>query len=87
MENKPDNKCDDCGKVDIIEHDLFYCINCIRSLKQFWNQLKTWMVDNLGFGIELTVCEVLFVLPTYNNPDLKLTYFLIIIGKWFLNNA
>ena len=45
------------------------------------------MVDNLGFGIKLTVCEVMFKLPTYNNPDLNLTNFLIIIGKWFLNSA
>ena len=42
---------------------------------------------SLGFGIELTLCEVLLGLPTYNNPDLKLTNFLILIGKCFLNNA
>ena len=43
------------------------------------------MIDNLNFGIELTVCEIIFGLPTYNNPDLKLINFLIIIGKWYLN--
>ena len=38
----------------------------------------------------LTLYEVLFGLPTYNNPDLKLTNFLILIGKhgkWLLNNV
>ena len=45
------------------------------------------MINNLNLGIELTVCEVLFGLPTNNNPDLKLTNFLILIGKWYLNNS
>ena len=80
---KPDNKCDDCGEVDVIEHHLYYC----STSKQFWNQLKNWMLANVGFGMELTVCEVLFGLPTHNNSDLKLTNFLILIGKWFLNNC
>ena len=45
------------------------------------------MLANVGFGMELTVCEVLFGLPTHNNSDLKLTNFLILIGKCFFNNA
>ena len=45
------------------------------------------MLANVGFGRELTVCEVLFGLPAHNNSDLKLTNFSILIGKWFLNNA
>ena len=45
------------------------------------------MLANVGFGMELTVCEVLFGLPTHNNSDLKLTNLLILIGKWFLNNT
>ena len=61
----------------------YYCINS----KTFRNKLKTWMVGNLNFGFELTVCEVLFGLPTYNNQDFKLINFLILIGKWYLNNS
>ena len=80
---KTSNKCDDCGEVDSIEHHLYYCINS----RTFWNQLKTWMGSNLNFGIELAVCEVIFGLPSYNNPDFKLINFLILIGKWFLNNS
>ena len=45
------------------------------------------MIDGLNFGIELTVCEILFGLSTYNNPDLKLTFDFIFIDKWFLNNV
>ena len=67
--------------MDVIEHHLNYC----RRTNQFWNKLKSWMLAKVGFGMELTVCEVMFGLPTHNNSDLKL--FLIHIGKWFLNNA
>ena len=80
---KSNNKCDDCGEVDSIEHHLYFCI----TSKTFWKKLKTWLIDNLGFGIELTVCEVLFGLPAYNSPDLKLINFLILIGKWYLNHS
>ena len=45
------------------------------------------MISNKNLGIKLTVCEVLFGLPTNNNPDLKLIHFLILIGKWYLNNS
>ena len=69
--------------MDSIEHHLYYCKTSIK----FRNQLKKWMVDSLGFGIELTVCEVVFGLPTYNNPDLKIIKCLILIGKWYLNNS
>ena len=41
----------------------------------------------MNLGIELTVCEVLFGIPSNNNPDLKIINFLILIGKWYLNNS
>ena len=34
-----------------------------------------------------TVFEIIFGLPTFKNPDLKLINFLILIGKWYLNNS
>lgn len=43
--------------------------------------------DHFGFGFELTVCEVLFTLPTYNNPDMLLLNFPILLGKWYINNC
>ena len=45
------------------------------------------MIVGLNFGIELTLSEVLFGLTSYNNRDLKLTNFLILISKCFLNNV
>lgn len=39
------------------------------------------MIGKLKSGIELTLCEVLFGLPTYNNPNHKP----IINGKWYSN--
>ena len=33
------------------------------------------------------MCEVLFGIPSNNNPDLKIINFLILIGKWYLNNS
>ena len=80
---KSSNKCDDCGEVDSIEHHLYFC----ATSKTFWKKLKTWLIDNLGFGIELTVCEIIFGIPAYNNPDLKLINFVILIGKWYLNHS
>ena len=76
---KNNNKCDYCEEGDSIEHHLYYCT--ISNF--FWNQVKSWMISYMNLGIELTVhvCEVLFRLPTYNNPDLKLINFLIIIGQ------
>ena len=53
---KPNNKCDECEEVDSIEHHFYYC----KTSTTFWNRLKGWMVGNLGFGIGLAVCEVIF---------------------------
>ena len=80
---KNNNKCDYCEEVDSIEHHLYYC----TISNQFWKQLKSWTISNLNLGIELTVCEVLFGIPSNNNPDLKIINFLILIGKWYLNNS
>ena len=46
---------------------------CTISNK-FWNQVKSWMINNLD-------------LPTYKNPDLKIINFIVLIGKWYLNNS
>ena len=47
------NECKLCG--DSVEHRIFYC----NKSKSFWTKLKNWMIDNLGYGFELTVCEVI----------------------------
>ena len=61
---KPNDRCDECGEVDSIEHHLFYC----KTSTKFWNQLKNWSTCNLGFSIELTVCEVVFGIPSLEFP-------------------
>ena len=45
--------------MDGVEHHIFYCIKS----KSFWTKLKNWMIDNLGYGFELTVCELIFGIP------------------------
>ena len=45
------------------------------------------MHDQLVIIFELTVCEVIFGIPTNNNSYLKIINFLILIGKWYLNNS
>ena len=45
------------------------------------------MIDNVGYGFELTVCKVIFLIPDTNNPDIKLLIFLILMGKWYINKC
>ena len=77
------SECKLCGEVDGVEHHLFYC----NKSKSFWTSLKNWMVDNLGYGFELTVCEVIFGIPDTKNPDIRLLNFLILMGKWYINKC
>ena len=60
------NECGSCGEVDGVELHLFYCKDSIL----FWKRLKEWMINNLGYGFELTVCEMIFGIPNTNNPDI-----------------
>ena len=77
------NECRLCGEIDGVEHHLFYC----KDSKLFWKRLKEWMIDNLGYGFELTVCEIIFGIPNTNNPDIKLVNFLTLLGKWYINKC
>ena len=42
---------------------------------------------NLEVTFDLTICEVLFGIPIYNNKDINIINFLIMIGKWFINQC
>ena len=64
------------GHVDGVEHHLFHCTDG-----------KLLMIDNLGYGFELTVCEIIFGIPNTNNPDIKLVNFFILLGKWYINKC
>ena len=74
------NKCYVCDEVDSIEHHLFFC----KISKIFWIDVKKWMVVTLDFGFEFTICEVLFCFAKHV-PDSNLLYFLILMGKWYIN--
>ena len=63
-----------------------WMVYCNKS-KSFWTKLKYGMIDNLGYGFELTVCEVIFGIPDIKNPDIRLLHFLILMGKWYINNC
>ena len=69
--------------MDGDEHHLFYCLES----KKFWSDLKLCMVANLNFGFEFTVCEILFGFPNQGVPDIEIMKFLILMGKWYLNNS
>ena len=69
--------------MDGVEHHLFYCI----EIKKFWSNLKSWMIANLNFGFEFTVCEILFGFPNHSVPDAGIIILLILMGKWYLNNS
>lgn len=43
------------------------------------------MINNLGYGFELAVCEVLFGIQHSNSADIKLLNFLMLAGKWYTN--
>ena len=45
------------------------------------------MADNLECNFPLTVCEVLFGINPSNDPNLKIINYLILMGKWYINNT
>ena len=80
---KNSDKCFYCPEIDTIEHHLFEC----SKSKKLWQELKSWMLSNLEFSFDLTICEVLFGIPTINNNNTKLFNFLIIITKYYINRT
>ena len=50
-------------------------------------QLSQWMKNNLDTSFDLTICEVIFGIPISYNPTINAINFLIILGKWYINNV
>ena len=73
--------CCVCKEVDGVEHHLYHC----KDSSLFWKNLKNWMLTNLEYSFELTVCEILFGIPTNYYSDTRILNFLILIGKWYIN--
>ena len=57
----------------------------VKSL-EFWKDLSCAIVTALNFEISFTVCEILVGLHVQTNPKIKCINYLILLGKWFLNN-
>ena len=45
------------------------------------------MFNNLEYSFELTLCEILFGIPTNHYSDTRILNFLILIGKWYINKS
>ena len=45
------------------------------------------MKNNLDTSFDLTICEVIFGIPISYNPTINAINFLIILGKWYINNV
>ena len=77
------NKCLYCEEIDTIEHRLYAC----EQSRLFWKRLQEWMRDNLEVSFPLTVCEVLFGINLISDPNVKVMNFIILLGKWYINNT
>ena len=78
---KQSNRCNYCEAVDTIEHHLYQC----NQSKNLWNQVETWIFQQLEVKLNLKECEVLFGLPNAINDHIEPIIFLIIITKWYIN--
>ena len=68
--------------IDTLEHHLFLCDQSVN----FWKELQNWIFINLELGFNFTICEVLFGIIHSNNDDLFIVNYLLLLGKWFINN-
>ena len=59
---------------------------CVKS-KVFWNLLSKWITDNLDTSFNFTICEIIFRIPISHNPAINAINFIIILGKWYINNV
>ena len=77
------NTCNYCEEIDTIEHHFFDC----NESRKTWKSLQNWIKNNLDISFPLTICEVLFGIPIFNDPNIQIINFLIIITKWYINQC
>ena len=65
-----------------VEQHLFHC----KDSTLFWKKPKKLDARQFGNGFQLTVFEVLFGIPINNCDDTRLLNFLLLKGKWYINN-
>ena len=77
------NNCVYCNDIDTQEHHFFYC----NESTNFWKLVSKWTKENLDTSFNLTICEIMFGIPIDYNQTIKAINFMIILGKWFINNS
>ena len=78
---KPSNNCIYCAEIDTLEHHLFEC----SESQKIWKNLNKWMTQNLEFSFKFSICEIIFGLIGLNDENIKITNFLILITKFYIN--
>ena len=73
--------CDFCGRIDTIEHRLFYC----KESKQIWDSIQRWIKTSLEIDTTFTICEVIFGIQINNDDYTDLMNYVILITKWYIN--
>ena len=77
------NRCNYCNEFDTIEHHLYMC----TESQNIWQSVQRWCSTNLEIKYDLTICEVLFGIPTNTSADMDIINFLILIGKYYINKT
>ena len=77
-----DNKCIYCN-IDTLEYHLYTCTEC----EKFWELTSEWIKNNLDRSFRLTICEIVFGIPIDQNQAIQAINFIILLGKWFINNS
>ena len=77
-----DEKCAYWWLFDNIEHHLFFCYESIKIRKA----LQNWMINNLEYNFNFTICEILFGILCVNNNvlDTEILNYLINNKKWYI---
>ena len=80
------NKCLHCFNTDTLEHHFYYCPGSTK----FWGEVNHFLHNTISVKINVSVCEILFGIFNYlnnNNDAFLIINFIILLGKWFLNNC
>ena len=64
---KKTDECVYCKEVDTLCHHLYDC----TKTKELWENLQIWMKNHLEISWPLTICEIIFGIPS--SPDTKFT--------------
>ena len=72
--------CDNCCEIQTTKHLFFGC----TVIKTFWDNIQAWVKSNLQITIPLSVTDILFGIPTYDDQLLFSLNFIILQGKWYI---